>query len=192
MKKLQLLVLLLINGIIITSSCSFWKKPEPIMRDFDILDLLIGLGEMPDGWKIKVGPERFQDVGAFEAAQIAFAVDENMAYNGASLGIYNYGTKRSAEYVFTKIFTPLGKEIPPLEWSKISVPENQYKIGCYNREGREPYYCTWIAQYEEFIVDFSTWIIPSYMSYGDMENVIIAIDQQMKTYLEMPLNIPTN
>ena len=56
--------------------------------------------------------------------------------------------------------------------------------GWYERSGA-PVRCIWIAHYEEFIVEFITWLIPDYMSDNDIKQVIKAIDARMARYLEL-------
>jgi len=186
MKFLLYNFLLLTSLSLIVSSCTTVETPTPMVRDFPIIDLLIGLSDMPKGWSVKIQPEQFREVGALDAAQIAFVSSSEEPRNGASIGIYNYATTEEAIRVFDRHYKTRVYGDIPATWNNPLVSANQYKVGCYNREGQEPYVCTWAAQYQEFVVLFDTWIIPEYMSFEDFEKVVIAIDNRMTLYLESP------
>jgi len=183
---------LLFSVALLISACRVNQTPTPIIRNFDIVDLLINARDLPNGWQQKGEPERFQEVGAIDAAEVSFFADIDKVRNGSSLGIYNYGTSEEAERVYKRMYE-LGVygDLPP-GWDNPQFFASQYKVGCYNWEGREPYACTWVARYQEFIMQFNTWIIPGFMSFDDVESVVIAIDLRMKIYLDLPTETPTN
>lgn len=175
---------LLLGLPLLMSACRAVQTPTPVVRNFDIVDLLIDVHALPDGWQQKGEPERFHEVGALEAVGVSFDSDNNLTRNGAGIAVFHYGTREEAKRVFYKIFEPsVHNELPP-DLNTPPISANQYKIGCYDWEGREPFSCVWAAQYEEFIVRFNTWIIPGFMSFDDVENVVVAIDERMKRYLQ--------
>jgi hypothetical protein len=185
--KLLLYDFLLLTSLSLTiSSCSKIQTPTPHVRDLRIIDLLIGLSDMPKGWSVKIQPQQFREVGAFDAAEIAFVSSSEEPRNGASIGVYNYANTEEATRVFDRQYKVRVFGNIPTTWNNPQVSANQYTVGCYNREGREPYVCTWAAQYQEFVVLFDTWIIPEYMTFEDFEKVVVAIDNRMTLYLESP------
>jgi hypothetical protein len=186
-KKTSLLIILLlmVGFPILISSCQREPITMPVIRDINLMKLLIGLNDLPDGWRLNGEPERFSEVGASEAASISFVSMSNATRNGASFGVYNYGTSEEAARVFKKIYEPRVFDDLPPGWSNPSFFANQYKVGCYDWEGREPYACTWTAQYQEFIVQLDTWIIPNRMTFKDLEYIALAVDERMKNYLEI-------
>lgn len=172
-------------GMLVSCRALFPPKPTPTLRNVNIYDFLIGVSEMPQGWKVKEEPTTFYEVGAREAAGISFISDENVQRNGSFMHIYKFSTLDTATDVFKKIYRQGAFTYLPPDWSDPHVSSKQYWIGCYNWEGREPYACDWAAQYEEFVVYFSTWIVPGYMSFSDFGRVVNAIDLRMASKLNI-------
>jgi len=177
------IVLLVIPVILTLCSCKTETVVTSTIRDFNTLDLLIELSDMPVGWQVKDEPQFFREIGTVEAATVSFVSNANVTRNGSFFSAFNYGSTQEASRVFNKMFVPRVLGTPPTEWISPVVSAQQAEMGCYDYEGREPFVCQWTAQYEEFVVSFHTWLIPDYMSLSDLEKIVIAIDNKMKSYL---------
>jgi hypothetical protein len=191
--KLQariLVTMLIVFAPTILSSC----VPERLApeRSFTTKELLIGLSDMPPGWEVSWGPEKSKDyISTHDSFAIAFIVnDANLPFGrrGALHAVYRYRSARAAEGIYKDVVLPGQVGKMPGEWTYQSPIADQSHFACYDYEGREPYpVCEWSARYEEYIVDFFSWLIPGYMSLEDMERVVRAIDARMAHYLGKPL-----
>jgi hypothetical protein len=178
------IILLVMIELLTSSSCKSEPLSTPTVRGFSTLDLLIGVSDMPEGWQVWTEPHQFNELGTVDAATISFISGANVSRNLASFAIYNFGTSEEALRVFNKMFVPRVKGNPPVEWVPPGVSAGQDAMGCYDYEGREPLACEWSAQYEEFVVQFNTWLIPGYMSLNQLEKIIMTIDNRMIVHLD--------
>ena len=195
--KLRGRFLFIALGLVATvlwSSC-VPEQPAP-ERLFTTRDLLIGVSDMPPGWKVGYGPGkgRFYISPKEDGSEISFYVSDEripLGRRGAYQGAYRYHSAKAAKGVYENLVLPGQVGKTPARWRYQSPIADQSYFACYDYEGREPYpTCEWSARYEEYVVVFSSWLIPGYMSLEDMERVVRAIDARMATYLGKPLPTP--
>ena len=173
-------------GALFLSACAPQSEPAP-SRTFKTEELLIGLSEMPTGWKVSYGPTRTEDyISGRDASGIVFVAGTDLqpGRRDAAHRVYHYDNATKAKGVYEDLVLPgeVGKS--PSEWTYRSPIVDQSRVVCYDYEGREPYpVCTWSGRYEEYIVIFRSWLIPGYMSLHDMERVVKAIDARMAQHL---------
>ncbi len=193
--KLRGRFLFIALGLVATvlwSSC-VPEQPAP-ERLFTTRDLLIGVSDMPPGWKVGYGPGKGRDyISPQDGSEIGFYVNDDVppGRNTAGHDVYRYRSIKAAKSVYNDLVLPGQVGRPPVGWAYQSPIADQSYFACYDYEGREPYpFCEWSARYEEYVVVFSSWLIPGYMSLEDMERVVRAIDARMATYLGKPLPTP--
>ena len=171
------------------------EQPTP-QRSFTTMSLLIGLSDMPRGWKVGYGPGRGRSYISpkEDGSEIGFYVSDARILPGrdtAYQGAYRYRSAKAAKGVYEDMVLPGQVGETPAGWSYQSPIADQSYFACYDYEGREPYpICKWSARYEEYVVVFSSWLIPGYMSLEDMEGVVQAIDARMAEYLGKPPPTP--
>lgn len=171
------------------------EQPTP-QRSFTTMSLLIGLSDMPRGWKVGYGPGRGRSYISpkEDGSEIGFYVSDARILPGrdtAYQGAYRYRSAKAAKGVYEDMVLPGQVGETPAGWSYQSPIADQSYFACYDYEGREPYpICKWSARYEEYVVVFSSWLIPGYMSLEDMERVVRAIDARMAEYLGKPPPTP--
>lgn len=73
--------------------------------------------------------------------------------------------------------------VRPQEWLDARPNADESQVTCYNYAGRELARCEWVGRYQEYLVFFKTRLVPNYMSVGDMQHVVRAIDARMAQYL---------
>lgn len=190
LRKWMLTAMTLVAASLILSSC-IREQPVP-ERSFTTLDLLIGLSDMPPGWTIGYGPGKGRSYISpkEDGSEIGFYVSDDRVPRGrdtAGQGVYRYRSPEAAKEVYRDMVLPRAGKMPA-GWTYRSPVADQSDFTCYDYEGREPYpFCEWSARYEEYVVIFSSWLIPGYMSLEDMERVVRAIDMRMAQYLGKPI-----
>jgi hypothetical protein len=165
------------------AGCVFSKR-SPI-SEFPTSDFLIGVSEFPPGWRISDGPNYWYEFGAFEAIEITFMAETDTIRNGANMAVFKGDSNSEAKHIIQLELEHdvIGEPIADLE--KLSIRADQSKNGCFDREGLDPPSCSWYAQYGKYVVYFSTWLIPDYMSLDDMARIIKKIDERMADKLEI-------
>lgn len=186
LRKWMLTAMTFIAASLMLSSC-IREQPVP-KRSFTTLDLLIGLSDMPPGWIVGYGPGKGRSYISpkEDSSEISFYVnDEHLqpGRRGAAHEVYRYRSSEAARGVYKDLVLPRAGKTPE-GWSYQSPIADQSDFTCYDYEGREPYpFCEWSARYEEYVVIFSSWLIPGYMSLEDIERVVRVIDARMAAYL---------
>jgi len=176
--------MLMVGGLLL-SACTYLETAPK--RPFTTMELLISLSEMPPGWTVSDPPKELRDDISTEDASITiFQADTDFPRRGATHRVYQYRNRSSAKAVYEEFVLPTQLGNTPAEWAYQSTVSDQSYFACYDYEGREPLHCQWSARYEEYIVAFSSWLIPGRMSLQDMERVVRAIDARMAQYLDKP------
>ena len=164
---------------------------KPIQRSFSASDLLIGLSDMPPGWRVteyesklppNVGP-----LTTYDSAYIRFeALDINIKRKIFQQYVYRYENSLCAEsdYKSDVFRTHFGKI--PSNWDFTSRYADESDFTCYDYEGRDQTVCSWTARYQENIIMVFAWLIPGRMSIEDIKNIAKSIDARIGSNLNEP------
>lgn len=152
-------------------------------RDFSTMDLLISTTDMPDGWELRKEPGDITERNMLEASGATFIVPDGEFGDIASISIARYQNPKEAEQLFKSYFFPSTSDPLPSQWQSSTIKASQFNLSCSNRPEPFPPTCWWAARYEEYIVEFMTVMLPSYMTIDDLGEVIHAIDSKMMKYL---------
>lgn len=173
----------------------------PPPRDFADADLLIGISNLPENWKIAEFGELDEEEGQISSAYIDFYATDTSLFVRSGEDIYHYPSSYKASRHYKRML-PLwqGTSVRGTEWqtpesfSFSSRIANRWHFACQKyyspfgpEFGEESTICAFLAQYEEFIVRF---IVPlqvderQYFTLGEVELIIEAIDQRVETYLQ--------
>jgi hypothetical protein len=157
--------------------------PQDIERPFRTTQLLITASDLPNGWKLEKSYDYVTEVYADEEALNTFSATDKGIQVWASMGAYRYRDAETAAFVFKRQYQdyPLGDI--PIEWQSPRIVANQSTIACADYWEPHPPSCTWAAQYEEYLLEFSTDLYPSIMSLGDLAQIITIIDNKMVQYI---------
>jgi hypothetical protein len=165
-------------------ACAAWQAPAQD-RPLATIVLLVDTSVMPSGWtmvdKRRLSKEA-DDLSVGDSAVVVFAIKELQIPRPTKEYVHRYRNAAVAQSVYEDLIHLVG--VVPPSWAYQSAIASQSSVACYDYEGREPYpVCEWAAQYEEYVVTVSTWLIPEHMSLPDVEKVIRAIDKQMARQL---------
>ncbi len=138
----------------------FFFRPRRIISPTQ--DLLISIDAMPPNWEISSGPGKVVNDTIYypkDESYITFiVVGANPELKGAQHVVFQYSSSSSARDWYKDFFVGKCCEEPD-NWSYHSSIADQSYFVCYDYEGRHTTYCSWIALYEEFIVEFDAWMI---------------------------------
>jgi hypothetical protein len=159
---------------------------QAIERPFRATQLLITASDLPDGWKLEKFYDYVTGVYADEEALNTFSATDKGIQVWASMGAYRYRDAETAASVIKRQYQdyPLG-EIPS-EWKSPRIVANQSTLACANYWEPHPPSCTWAAQYEEYLLEFSTDLYPGILSLGDLAQIVTVINNKMVQYIGTP------
>lgn len=155
-----------------------WNSPAP-ERSVEIIDLLIELDDMPQGWRLRRGPdEAMEDFNVNEGLEIVFEADSPYTNTVAAHTVLRYRDLEEAAWVYKDRLTPseFGKASVPDGWVYRSVMADPYYVFCFRYSSEPQYLCEWSGLYAEYIVVFHTWLIPDRMTLEDFESIVKVID----------------
>ncbi len=183
-----MLIAIIFVGEMLLSGCSTPVPPTPV-RSFSTMDLLITLSDMPEGWRMSENsPSRILDylagrepATADDASRMVFLAEPYVPLYEAAHEVYRFKTAAVAKQVYE--IRVLGET--PQGWGYQSSVANESKFLCYTKKN-EPPYCSWLAYYDEYYVEFSAALIPGKMSLQDVERIVKIIDDKMAQYLGKP------
>jgi hypothetical protein len=162
-------------------------EPRAPQRNFTVRDLLIDGKIVSTEWQsfppgFPYGDDLVTDESSLEQFGI---VQDNTNLYLASQSVYRYPTIGMARRIFKGPYAAGNIALKPAkEWTYQSPIAYQTSFGCI--EYTDARYCDWIGNYDEYIVVFITKIIPSQMTFHDIERIVQAIDQKMAFYLKIP------
>ncbi|HIE55424.1 MAG TPA: hypothetical protein EYP90_09635 [Chromatiaceae bacterium] len=180
---------LFIIGLLLLVSCTATSSRPKI----DPAKLLINLADMPADWYIVSQgdlPDNYRQQGG---ADIEFNVNNPQVLYVAAHRVYEYKNERQAAREFEKQLphrfnsnsiasrTPWR---PPQELPYISTVAEQFYFACHEGSiNRISTICQAMGQYENYLVIFHTHVTPEYMTYADIESILLIIDARMAEYL---------
>jgi len=194
-----ILIKLLLFGLLLTG-CAY-SPPE---RDFADVDLLINVNDMPEGWAEAEFTENYpySKEGAENLALRYFYFTSTTYLVKAGEDVYHYRNARAAYLGYKSIedlyMTQRASDLTPWE----TPPEfvfstalaDRWRFACaYNsfapsaEFGSRSRICRYLAQYEEFVVDFGVTMEVDgiiFITLEEITDVIETIDQTMGEYLQ--------
>jgi hypothetical protein len=166
------------------------------VREFEIAELLLDAQVFPAGWHVSQGPRQYgEDRAGKDNRYIEFssrnATKHSMhmifQYQDDSAASYWYAEYLPAEFRSALRLTPWET---PIDLQYQSHVADQFRFACADfqyadADGNLNRYtrCTAMAQYDEYVSVFFTYISLESMTYSDLERILKAIDERMAHYL---------
>jgi len=188
--------LLFLLGIVIGCTQSTPK------RNFQDNELLLQLSDLPKGWVPAESTDNgIENEGAeqysiryFQYQLTSYIVKSGEdLYRYRDIGIAYRNYKWFEKYYFSQSARDVTPWETPLEFTFTSSSANRWHFACALSSfsptpefGKESKICTYLAQYEEYVVNFGVTIEVNnqvFMSIEDVTKVIEIIDQRMRKYL---------
>jgi hypothetical protein len=182
MKRLCLLLLL-----IPTTTVSCYRSPSHT----SIERLLIDVSAFPQGWSISAaGPSPIARAPLGGTASVeSIELDFYAPGGGAFERIRRFEAPRGASNEFARqkrlIFRATEWYPPwqvPDELDYKSLSADRYYYACSQETVRSWPRCAYIAQYGTYFVHFDVDMLPGYMSYVDLGNILDVIEQRMDAF----------
>lgn len=196
--KLSLIPLFLIS-IILISGCG---KPAP-NRNFLDSELLLRLSDLPEGWVAakstdngieKEGAEQYS-LRYYQYSLTSYLVKSGEdLYRYKDLGIAYNNYKWFKKYYFSQSSRDVTPWETPSDFQFTSMATERWHFACgisifspAPEFGKKRKICTYLAQYDEFVVNFGITIEVDdqvFMTIQDVTKIIETIDQRMSKYLQ--------
>jgi len=157
-------------------------------NDFTLLDILIGVSQLPPGWEVEQAADYYypgSDYSAAEAAKVVFTANTEVRQS-TGMYVYRYKNANQAFADHEKFTRPISGdgEFIPSEWESPDVSADEERFRCWwlKLDGSSETYlrCEWEARYNEYRIRLGTWILPGLMSLKEMSDLIIAIDTNIE------------
>jgi hypothetical protein len=154
---------------------------------FPMEDLLLDESAFPEGWQAQVPHDPPRTYG------LPLAVTYGSPGRGGGIALYEVHVSRdpeeaTGEYADAVSFWFRDDErhtpwTAPTELSCRSTTADQMRIGCHiQREQSGTQFCQAVGRYDRYVVRFHTFMSP-YMTFTDLERILVAIDERMALYL---------
>jgi hypothetical protein len=170
-------------SVFVISGCFLQVLIPAPDRSFTPQDILININDLPDGWVIMFGPRKVIDnTRSNESAEIAFAPKDYPNKRSITQEVFRYSSIQGARADFTEA-TNLPGETDIDGWSFVSDVADEQKISCYSYSNSEFPLCTYVARYQEFVIDLYARIGGERISIWEMEDIVINIDNQIQSLL---------
>ena len=162
------------------------KESETPSRDFALIDLLITSKDMPLGWRIEFPAGKIEDgYYAEETVKIVF-VPETGVRRATGQYIDRFSSTEVARFKLHNEFIPVvlnSGEFVPEGWLHPTLSADEDKFVCYwklvDGDPEKFMLCEWTARYDEFIVNFVSWVLPDLMSLDKIKDLIVEIDRKI-------------
>jgi hypothetical protein len=174
-------ILLLLISMSVTSCRSSSGHP-PIEK------LLIDISTFPKGWSTSAaGPSPIPraPLGGTTSVE-SIELDFYAPGGGAFERIRRFKAPRGASNEFTRqkrLIFRADEWYPPWqvpeELGFESLSADRFHYACSQEKVRSWSRCAYIAQYGTYFVHFDVDMLPGYMGYADLENILQAIDERM-------------
>ena len=171
--------------LVLLSACT---DSTPIERTFSMQDLLVDASIFPEGWEIGGGPrfvEWDQYSSSFGSWYINFQANTDAPWKNAGLHVYQYHNVTISKRMYEEITTSpqhRGEKILLDACDRLYAAQSQ--LNCESYSTHDQMRCNWSGLYDEYIVDFGTWLVPERMSLKDVQDIICAIDDHVGPYFE--------
>ena len=177
----------------LTNLCEPTVPPKARTPPVNIYDLTVDVSVFPEGWDACLGPGGIpeREHGESESVIVGFCPEDfDGSIGAARYEVFRYRNEPEAARSFLRhgflnrdLLTPLAVTD---EWSYESPIADRFRFACarINILGVGYWTCNAVAQYDEYISFLSTHLSPENMTFGDLERILIAIDDRMLLYLE--------
>jgi hypothetical protein len=183
----------LLACLTLVSSCAvMYLRPKTREEPVCIENLVVDVSVLPEGWALGFGPthppqgKRLKD----ELEGVFVQFDRGSAAPVALHMVLKYRNDLQAAVSFctTDEFeerdSTLGSWAEPNEWLYRSTVADRFRFACAETEiWQRAVICTAVAQYDEYVSVFRTPVSPYYMTLGDLERILEAIDERMRLRL---------
>lgn len=160
----------------------------------DMNDLVVDVSCFPQGWYSWVGPYQIPDSekGEEESVYVEFHHEEVATdVVGAGQRVFRYANERNSGAAFPELVqhyflswymaTPWA---PPEDWTYQSGVADRFEFACGEVALLRRYWrCQAVAQYDEYISVLFAELHPEYMTLGDVERLVAAVDARMALHL---------
>lgn len=174
--------------IIVASSCL--SDRESIPRPFTAFDLLIGEDALPTYWQVDGAPVPPLGDGDEDDSYVVFIAANSDAL--AAQTIYRLPSRKTAESVYDTELPYLFRDESIVRDSPWQIPNQLSYVSPYTNRRHMActlystlYICQYIAQYEEFVTIFSSYIDKRVMSLEQFNGVVQQIDQRFAQFLQL-------
>ena len=177
---------------------------SPQEWDFTDADLLIDVTDMPEGWKAAEYTDNYpyDTEGADNQAFRKFSFQPTTYLVKAGNDVYHYRSPSTANRGYRAIIdrymgqraSDLGPWETPPEFEFASSTADQWIFACVyssfapaSEFGSKRRNCKFLAQYEEYVIEFSATMEvddTTFMTLEEITNVIETIDQTMSEHLQ--------
>ena len=171
---------------------------EVIPRPFTAFDLLIGEDALPIYWQVDGTPVSPLGEGDEDDSYVVFIAANSDAM--AAQTIYRLPSRKTAESVYDAELPYLFRDESIVRDSAWQIPDQLSYVSPYtNRQHMacttysSLYICQYLAQYEEFVTVFSSYIDERVMTLEQFNGVVQQIDQRFAQLLQLsPLSDNSN
>ena len=171
---------------------------EVIPRPFTAFDLLIGEDALPIYWQVDGTPVSPLGEGDEDDSYVVFIAANSDAM--AAQTIYRLPSRKTAESVYDTELPYLFRDESIVRDSPWQIPDQLSYVSPYtNRQHMacttysSLYICQYLAQYEEFVTVFSSYIDERVMTLEQFNGVVQQIDQRFAQLLQLsPLSDNSN
>ena len=171
---------------------------EVIPRPFTAFDLLIGEDALPIYWQVDGTPVSPLGEGDEDDSYVVFITANSDAM--AAQTIYRLPSRKTAESVYDTELPYLFRDESIVRDSPWQIPDQLSYVSPYtNRQHMacttysSLYICQYLAQYEEFVTVFSSYIDERVMTLEQFNGVVQQIDQRFAQLLQLsPLSDNSN
>ncbi len=166
---------------------------ESIPRPFTAFDLLIGEDDLPTYWQVDGTPVSLVTglgEGDEDDSNVVFIAADSDAK--AAQSIYRTSSRKIAESIFDTELPRHFRDRTIIRDSPWQIPDQLSYVSPYtNRQHMacttysSLYICQYIAQYEEFVTIFSSYIDERVMSLEQFNGVVQHIDERFARFLDL-------
>ena len=163
---------------------------EVIPRPFTAFDLLIGEDDLPTYWQVDGTPVSPLGEGDEDDSYVVFIAANSDAM--AAQTIYRLPSRKTAESVYDTELPYLFRDESIVRDSPWQIPDQLSYVSPYtNRQHMacttysSLYICQYIAQYEEFVTVFSSYIDERVMTLEQFNGVVQHIDERFARFLDL-------
>lgn len=176
-------------GLLLVVGC-ISAEPQPSINPSE---LLIGLSDMPADWYALSGNEPSDNYRQEAGAEIWFNVNNPKVLHVAAHRVYEYRNERRAEREFDRFLSSefnsssIASRTPwltPAELPYSSLVADQYHFACHiGQINQVVTICEALGRYKNYIVIFHTHMVSEYMTFDDLESILLTIDDTMEENL---------
>jgi hypothetical protein len=174
-----------------------FEKPAPV-RDFAIEDLLVDVSAFPGDWRVASPPAPYPHYdGAItyqrEDIFIGFKANSPTLLVAGHL-VYRFGASWKADAAYSEQLPVQFNSNSAASLTPWETPDQlPYESGVAERfhfachvsgVGTPATVCLAMGQYQEYLVLFHTVMDSEYMTFADLERILVAVDERMALYLE--------